>query len=92
MRRNHWRLILATGVLAVVLLGVGFAVRAAIVDDRTFRLCERIALQTGGGAKDLKPGQPGYTYYREIAPDEDAARRAGADALAEAFNDCESFR
>lgn len=91
-RPNHWRLLIVLALGAGIAISVGIWLRTLVVDDRTYRLCERIHSIAGGGETELEPGDPGFTYYTQIAPDENEARVEGAKAVAAAFGDCESFR
>lgn len=89
---NNWRLILAGVLMAGVFLASGLLVRSIVVDDRTYELCERIHSVVDRGTADPKPGQYGYTYWREAPAEEVESRRTAAEAVAHAFDDCDTFR
>lgn len=92
-RRRSWKLLVVLAIFAGVILAVGIWIRSRVVDDRTYILCLRIHAVAGGSmGYALKPGDPGYTYYTRIAPDENKARIKIAKAVAQAFGDCDSFR
>lgn len=91
-RPNHWKLLIALALAAGIGMAVGIFVRTASVDDRTYRLCERIH-SLAPEPKPLVPGEPGYVYYHDLAPpEENKARMKAGFIAAELFSDCDSFK